>query len=104
MSTSAAITLIAAGVILRFAVATSAHGLNVHVTGVILILVGVLGLLLSLVRPLRPRQLTGRIRRDDYRRRHADATKRAAAADVAMMQEDDRFFGPDTGGEQESEL
>jgi len=50
MSTGAAITLIAAGGVLRFTVATtSTHGLNVHVVGVILILAGVLGLLLSLL-------------------------------------------------------
>jgi hypothetical protein len=47
MSTGAGITLIAAGAILRFAVATtSTHGLNVHAVGVILILVGVLGMVL----------------------------------------------------------
>jgi uncharacterized membrane protein YidH (DUF202 family) len=50
MSIGVGITLIAAGAILRFAVATtSTHGLNVHVVGVILILAGVLGLLLSLL-------------------------------------------------------
>jgi hypothetical protein len=50
MSAGAGITLIAAGGILRFTVATtSTHGLNVHVVGVILILAGGLGLLLSLV-------------------------------------------------------
>jgi hypothetical protein len=50
MSIGAGVTLIAAGGILRFAVATtSTHGLNVHVVGVILILAGVLGLLLSLL-------------------------------------------------------
>jgi hypothetical protein len=50
MSTGFAITLIAVGAVLRFAVATtSTHGLNVHVVGVILILAGVLGLLLSLL-------------------------------------------------------
>jgi len=50
MSAGAGITLIAAGGILRFTVATtSTHGLNVHVVGVILILAGVLGLLLSLL-------------------------------------------------------
>jgi membrane protein DedA with SNARE-associated domain len=50
MSAGAGITLIAAGAILRFAAATtSTHRLNVHVVGVILILAGVLGLLLSLV-------------------------------------------------------
>jgi len=50
MSTGVGITLIAAGAILRFAVTTtSTHGLNIHVVGVILILVGILGLLLSLL-------------------------------------------------------
>ena len=50
MSIGAGVTLIAAGGILRFAVATtSTHGLNVHVVGVILILAGVLGLMLSLL-------------------------------------------------------
>jgi len=50
MSTGAGITLIAAGAILRFAVATtSTHGLNIHIVGVILILACVLGLLLSLL-------------------------------------------------------
>lgn len=50
MSTGAGITLIAAGAILRFAVATtSTHGLNVHVVGVILMLAGAVGLALSLL-------------------------------------------------------
>ena len=49
MSIGVAVTLIAAGGILRFAVTTSTHGLNVHVVGVILILAGLLGLLLSLL-------------------------------------------------------
>jgi hypothetical protein len=50
VSIGAAVTLIAAGGILRFAVATtSTHGLNVHVVGVILILAGLLGLVLSLL-------------------------------------------------------
>ena len=57
MSTGAAITLIAVGAILRFALAAgSPHGLNVHVVGVIIIGAGVLGLLLSLLvwGPLNP--------------------------------------------------
>jgi hypothetical protein len=50
MSTGAGITLIAVGAILRFALAPgSPHGVNVHVVGVVLILAGVLGLLLSLL-------------------------------------------------------
>ena len=50
MSTGVGITLVAAGAILRFAVpATFIHGLNVHVVGVIVMLAGVIGLLLSLL-------------------------------------------------------
>ena len=59
MSTSTALFLIAVGAILRFAFATtSIHGLNVHVVAVILILIGVIGLVLSLVMsgPLNPRR------------------------------------------------
>ena len=50
MSTGIGITLVAAGAILRFAVpATFIHGLNLHVISVIVMLVGVFGLLLSLL-------------------------------------------------------
>ena len=50
VSIGAAVTLIAAGGILRFAVATtSTRGLDVHVVGLILILAGLLGLVLSLL-------------------------------------------------------
>lgn len=49
MTIAAALALIAVGAILRFAVATTAtHGFNVHVTGDILMGVGVLGLILWL--------------------------------------------------------
>jgi hypothetical protein len=50
MSNGMSIALIVAGAILRFALtARSPHGLNLHVVGVILILAGVLGLILSLI-------------------------------------------------------
>ena len=57
MSTGTCIALIAVGAILRFAVTTQrTHGVNVHVVGVIVLLAGVLGLLLSLLvwSPLNP--------------------------------------------------
>ena len=64
MSTGTCIALIAIGAILRFAVtAQRTHGVNVHVVGVIVLLAGVLGLLLSLLvwSPLNPnRRRTGR--------------------------------------------
>jgi hypothetical protein len=50
MSTGVGIALVAAGAILRFAVpATFIRGLNVYVISVIVMLVGVFGLLLSLL-------------------------------------------------------
>jgi hypothetical protein len=50
ISTVTGIILVAAGLILRFAVpATFTHGLNTHVASVIVMLAGILGLLLSLL-------------------------------------------------------
>jgi hypothetical protein len=60
MRTGTGIFLIAAGAVLRFALAAgSPHGLNLHVVGVILILAGLFGLLLPpLTRgPLKPDRL-----------------------------------------------
>jgi heme/copper-type cytochrome/quinol oxidase subunit 2 len=41
--------LIAVGAVLRFAVSVSAHGFSIHTIGVILMIVGVIGLLISLL-------------------------------------------------------
>jgi hypothetical protein len=50
ISTVVGVILIAAGAILRFAVpATFAYGLHTHAAGVIVMLAGILGLLLSLL-------------------------------------------------------
>ena len=107
MSTGAAITLITVGAVLRFALAPgSPHGLNVHVVGVVLILAGVLGLVLSLLLLLvraGPRQQRRLARQDrpggyynlpawDYR---LARRRRAAAEDVAAIREDDQFYAPD---------
>jgi hypothetical protein len=57
MGTGTCVALIAVGAILRYAVtATSSHGVNIHVVGLIVLLAGVLGLLLSLLvwGPLNP--------------------------------------------------
>jgi hypothetical protein len=40
--------LIAVGAIMRFAVTVRGHGFNVHTTGVILMIVGIIGALLSI--------------------------------------------------------
>ena len=48
MTIGTSLFLIAVGAVLRFAVSVSAHGLNIHTIGVILMVVGGVGLLLSL--------------------------------------------------------
>jgi hypothetical protein len=40
--------LIAVGAVMRFAVTVQGHGFNVHTTGVVLMIVGVIGALLSI--------------------------------------------------------
>jgi hypothetical protein len=87
--------------------AGSPHGLNVHVVGVVLILVGVLGLLLPLLArggPLNRRRLTRSIRPGGYDDSRLGERKRAAAADVAAVQENDRILSPDTPGRQDNDL
>jgi len=41
--------MIAVGAIMRFAVTMKGHGFNVHTTGVILIVIGIVGAILSIV-------------------------------------------------------
>jgi hypothetical protein len=89
MGTGAGIALLAVGAILRFAVATtSTHGLNVHVVGVILMLAGALGLLLTLLvwGPLNPAR----------RRRNSPGAYRTGAPPRV---EEPRFYqdGPSPG-------
>jgi hypothetical protein len=55
---------------------------------VLLVTVVVICLLLSLVRPRRPRLANRGRRTGGYRRRRAEAIKRAAAADLALIQKD----------------
>ena len=115
MSTSVAITLIAVGAILRFALAGgSPHGLNVHVVGVVLILVGILGLVLSLSLllmrrgPRGPRTLVRQGRGGYYDlpgpNERLERRRQAAAADVAEVRGDDRFYAPDVPGREEGDL
>jgi hypothetical protein len=49
MGTGTSIVLIAAGAILRFAVSVTTTGFNIHTIGVILMVAGVVGLVLSLI-------------------------------------------------------
>lgn len=49
MGIGTSLFLIALGAILRFAVHVTAHGFNIHTIGIILIIVGIIGLLISLL-------------------------------------------------------
>jgi hypothetical protein len=48
MGLGTSIFLIAVGAILRFAVSVSTHGFNLHTVGLILMIVGIAGLVISL--------------------------------------------------------
>jgi hypothetical protein len=49
MAIGTSLLLFAVGAVLRFAVSVSAHGVNIHTIGVILMIVGAVGLVLSLL-------------------------------------------------------
>jgi sulfite exporter TauE/SafE len=60
MGIGTSILLIAVGAILRFAVHVSTSGFSIHTVGVILMIVGVIGLLISLFAASLWRDRTGR--------------------------------------------
>jgi hypothetical protein len=76
----------------------------VHVVGVVVILAGVVGLLLSLLvrGPLSPPRLSLRIRPTSLTSRAE--IKEAAAAAAAAVLEGDRYFGPDAPGGGEGDF
>lgn len=49
MGIGTSLLLIAIGAILRFAVTVSTHGFNIHTIGVILMVIGVVGLIITLL-------------------------------------------------------
>lgn len=74
----------------------SLHALNVHVAGVVVMLAGVLGLVLSLGRrPPEQRQLSRWLRTAGDDNPGRENIKEAAAAEVAAVQQNDKFFSPD---------
>jgi len=101
MSTGTGILLITVGAIFRFAITTgSPHWLNLHTVGVILILAGVLGLLLPpLARgPLKPDRLRRWVSPRGHANSRLDEIRRAAAADVATVRENDGFVSQNAPG------
>ncbi len=49
MGLGTSLVLIAIGAILRFAVSVSTHGFNIHAVGVILMVLGIVGLIITLI-------------------------------------------------------
>lgn len=106
MSLGVGIFLIAVGAVLRFAIATtSTHGLNIHAVGVILMLAGVVGLVLSLlvwgwlnrrrnrVATYNPPATYGRRARTLVRRRTVYQDDRPVAGGQVVYQDDPPVVG-----------
>jgi hypothetical protein len=66
MTTGASLLLIAAGAILRYAVTDSISGVDLATVGLILLLVGAAGLILSLLLMLAPARRETVVTRDRY--------------------------------------
>ena len=64
MPLGTSIFLIAVGAILRYAVTATVSGINIHTVGLILIIVGIAGLILSLLYMLAWSPRRGGVRRD----------------------------------------
>jgi len=103
-----AIAAIAVGAVLRFAQAGgSPHGSNEHITGVVLMVAGLVGLVLSLL--ARPRRLLRPGRTRDYYNLPAwdyrlARRRRAAAKTVAAIREDEEFFGSGEPASRDDDL
>ena len=107
LNTGTALSLIAVGAILWFAVTANAvHGLNLHIVGVILLLIGVVGLLSPMAASgsRTRRSLSPWLRPSGHDNPRVEELKRAAAADDAEIEEDDKFFDPDGPGSREDDL
>jgi hypothetical protein len=66
MGIGTSLFLIAVGAILKFAVTDSISGVDLTTVGLILMIVGILGLVLSLILMLAPRRSETVVRRDQY--------------------------------------
>jgi hypothetical protein len=111
--TAGAVTLIAVGAIMRFALAAgSPYGLSVHTVGVALILAGVLGLALSLLVRAGSRRPRGLLRwgrtREYYKLPAWDyrlaRRRRAAAENVAAIREGEEFFDSGAPASRDDDL
>jgi hypothetical protein len=75
-------------------------------TGLVLLVtvIAVVALLSLLLRPRRPRLVNGGRRRRGFGRRRMEAIKRAAAADIALVQGNDRLLAHPADGDPEGLL
>jgi tellurite resistance protein TehA-like permease len=76
MGIGTSLLLIAVGAILRFAVTDSISGIDLSTVGLILLIVGVVGLVISLILMLAPRRSETVVRRDAYHDPYADPPPR----------------------------
>jgi len=106
MSTGMSLFLIALGAILLFALRTgSGFGLNLHVVGVIMMVVGILGLLLPAVaQGPRPNRLRRWVIASGVGDPSVHDVHSAASADVTGTREDGRLVDPDGSGRRRDEL
>jgi hypothetical protein len=76
MGIGTSLLLIAVGAILRFAVTDSISGVDLTTVGLILLIVGIVGLLISLFLMLAPRRQETVVTRDGYADPYADRPPR----------------------------
>ncbi len=104
LSTGTALFLIAVGAILWFAVSGSAiPDVNVNIVGIILLVIGIIGLLLPVAGP-RFQALSPWYRPSGHDSSRLDEIKRAAEADDARIESDDRYFDAYGPGSREDDL
>ena len=104
LSTGPALSLIAVGAILWFAVSGSAiPDVNVNIVGIILLVIGIIGLLLPVAGP-RFQAVSPWYRPSGHDSPRVDEIKRAAEADDALVETDDKYFDPQGPGNREDDL
>ena len=104
LSTGTAMSLIAVGAILWLAVSGSAiPDVNLNIVGIILLVIGIIGLLLPVAGP-RFQAVSPWYRPSGHDSPRVDEIKRAAEADDARVETDDKYFDPHGPGRREDDL
>jgi len=104
LSTGTALFLIAVGAILWLAVSGSAiPDVNINIVGIILLVIGIIGLVLPVAGP-RVQSLSPWYRPFGHDSARVDEIKRAAEADDARVETDDKYFDAFGPGSREDDL